>query len=326
MGYVFTIIHFPPKGTFDEFPALQDRSHGEFLLLDPGFSNIHLGKISFWSSEKCPNSLTRKPEAALQVWKPCREENGNDLAHFHIATFCTCKSYVYRFVLNEDSLVLFLSFFCLCAGIFPQIWNYYFNHAIVNVISVRHENWITVLYFISDLLHAVTSHRWATTLKPLTAEGNNIHPLVTMQCSAGRKKKKPWVLALLPMIFFWQTPKKNTTAHKAHPLTAPALLRGNATKSPRHSTELAIPQIPIRSSICVTCWNKSNPRRPGQVRAVTGEAGNLQNIKQVVVMSWLIGVNHSHIFLLFMSCLTAIALWRKHLFWNAWAWVIFTHH
>ena len=55
--------------------------------------------------------------------------------------------------------------------------------------SVRYENWITVLYLISYLLHAVTSHRSATTLKPPTAEGNNIHPLVTMQCSAGRNKK-----------------------------------------------------------------------------------------------------------------------------------------
>lgn len=80
-------------------------------------------------------------------------------------------------------------FFCQCAGIFPQIWNYYFNHVTVNVMSVRYENWITVLYLISYLLHAVTSHRSATTLKPPTAEGNNIHPLVTMQCSAGRNKK-----------------------------------------------------------------------------------------------------------------------------------------
>lgn len=160
-------------------------------------------------------------------------------------------------------------FFCQCAGIFPQIWNYYFNHVTVNVMSVWYENWITVPYFISDLLHAVTSHRPATTLKPPTAEGNNIHPLVTMQCSAGRNKKNRWSWHSCGC-FLDKHPRK-TPLHTEH---IPSWQRYSSgavwPRAPRRPTELEIPLIPIRSSICGTCWNKCDPRRPGQVRAVMG--------------------------------------------------------
>ena len=107
----------------------------------------------------------------------------------------------------------------------------------------------------------------ARTLKPLTADRNNFDHLITMRCSAG----KPWMLAFMWMPLDTYHPSKHCTdphhnntswwqwppSRTMFPDTLHTLLRSRSRttiKCPWCRPGLQIPQIPIWSSICKTCW------------------------------------------------------------------------